>query len=142
MTDTVTIHPAGAAEGEIVTVRPEAEVMTRQRLPNFVGISQATAGSTGINMNLVVIPPGGAAEPHFHRGFETAIYILEGEVRTRYGLNLAKETINHTGDFLFIPAGVPHQPINLSDSRPARAIVARNDPNEQESVVPYSQGNS
>lgn len=61
-------------------------------------------------------------------------------MRTRYGLNLAKETINQAGDFLFIPAGVPHQPFNLSDSSPARAIVARNDPNEQESVVPYTQG--
>ena len=121
----------------IVTVRPTEEVMTRQRLPNFVGISEATAGATGISMNLVVIPPGGAAEPHLHRGYETAIYILKGRVRTRYGPDLAQETINEAGDFMFIPAGVPHQPINLSDSEPAQAIVARNDPNEQESVVPY-----
>jgi uncharacterized RmlC-like cupin family protein len=122
---------------EIVTVRPTEGVMTRQRLPNFVGISKATAGSTGIAMNLVIIPPGGAAEPHLHRGYETAIYILSGRVRTRYGPNLEKETINEAGDFMFIPADVPHQPINLSESEPARAIVARNDPNEQESVVPY-----
>jgi hypothetical protein len=32
---------------------------------------------------------------------------------------------------------VPHQPVNLSDTEPARAIVARNDPNEQEHVIPY-----
>jgi uncharacterized RmlC-like cupin family protein len=121
----------------IVTVRPTKEIMTRQRLPNFVGVSQATAGSTAIAMNLVVIPPGAAAEPHLHRGYETAIYILEGRVRTRYGPNLEQETINEAGDFMFIPADVPHQPINLSDTEPAKAIVARNDPNEQESVVPY-----
>lgn len=122
---------------EIITVRPTNDVMTRQRLPNFVGISGATAGATGISMNLVVIPAGGAAEPHLHRGYETAIYILSGRVRTRYGPDLAQETINEAGDFLFIPADVPHQPINLSESEPAHAIVARNDPNEQESVLPY-----
>jgi uncharacterized RmlC-like cupin family protein len=125
------------ANAKIVTVRPSKEVMTRQRLPNLVGISQLTAGSKGISMNLVTIPPGGAAKPHLHRGYETAIYILAGRVRTRYGPNLTQETINETGDFIFIPADVPHQPINLSDSEPARAIVARNDANEQESVVLY-----
>jgi uncharacterized RmlC-like cupin family protein len=42
-------------------------------------------------------------------------------------------------DFLFIPPDVPHQPINLSDTEPAIAIVARNDPNEQEHVELYSK---
>jgi uncharacterized RmlC-like cupin family protein len=56
----------------IVAVRPTAEMVTRQNLPSFVGISEATAGAKGISMNLVIIPPGGAAIPHLHRGFETA----------------------------------------------------------------------
>ncbi len=125
---------------EIVTVRPEKTTMTRQRLPNFVGISGATAGSTRISMNLVIIPPGGAAEPHLHRGYETAIYLLKGRVRTRYGPGLLQSVIHEAGDFIFIPANVPHQPVNLSDTESAQAIVARNDPNEQESVEPYDPG--
>jgi uncharacterized RmlC-like cupin family protein len=32
---------------------------------------------------------------------------------------------------------VPHQAVNLSDTEPAVAIIARNDANEQERVVPY-----
>ncbi|GAB4160024.1 MAG: hypothetical protein Fur0046_39260 [Cyanobacteria bacterium J069] len=123
--------------GEIITVRPAAETLTRQRLPYFVGISGNTAGTQGISMNLVIIPPGASAEPHFHRDYETAIYILEGRVETRYGLGLKQSVIHETGDFLFIPPGVPHQPHNLSDTEPARALVARNDPNEQENVVLY-----
>jgi len=130
-------RPAAAPAEEIVTVRPEASVMTRQRLPNFVGISNETANAEGISMSLVVIPPGAAAEPHFHQGFETAIYVLEGEVETRYGPGLAKSVVNRAGDFLFIPADVPHQPRNLSQTEPARAIVSRNHADEQESVVPY-----
>ena len=61
-------------------------------------------------------------------------------METRYGHNLQQSVINVAGDFIFIPAGVPHQPINLSDSETAIAIVARNDPNEQESVQAYRLG--
>jgi uncharacterized RmlC-like cupin family protein len=122
---------------EIVTVRPSVETLSRQHLLYFVGISESTAGAKALSLNLVVIPPGGAAEPHIHRGYETAIYILRGRVKTLYGHGLRQSAINMAGDFLFIPADVPHQPINLSSTEIAQAIVARNDPNEQESVVPY-----
>jgi uncharacterized RmlC-like cupin family protein len=43
--------------------------------------------------------------------------------------------VNEAGDFIFVPPDVPHQPINLSDTEPAIAIVARNDPEEQEHVI-------
>jgi len=122
---------------EIVVVRPTEETMTRQRLPYFVGISGATAGTSHLSMNLVIIPPGSSADPHFHKDYETAIFILKGRVETRYGKGLKQSIINEVGDFLFIPPGVPHQPFNLSDTEAAQAIVARNDPNEQENVVPY-----
>jgi len=45
---------------------------------------------------------------------------------------------NEAGDFIYIPAGLPHQPTNLSDTEAAHAIVSRNDPNEQENVVLYA----
>jgi uncharacterized RmlC-like cupin family protein len=122
---------------EIVTIRPDTTSMTRQGLPNFVGISADTAGAQGISMNLIVIPPGGAAQPHLHRGYETAIYLLAGRVETRYGPGLRQSVINQAGDFIYIPADVPHQPVNLSDTEPAQAIVARTDANEQESVEAY-----
>jgi uncharacterized RmlC-like cupin family protein len=122
---------------EIVVVRPTEEIMTRQRLPYFVGISGATAGTNHLSMNLVIIPPGSSAEPHLHKDYETAIFLLKGRVETRYGKDLKQSVINEAGDFLFIPPGVPHQPFNLSDTEAAQAIVARNDPNEQENVVPY-----
>lgn len=122
---------------EIVTVRPEKTIDTIQQLPNFVGISQQSAGANGISMNIVVIPPLAKAQPHYHEGFETAIYLLKGEVETFYGENLAKSVINKQGDFIFIPAGLPHQPVNLSSDSEAIALVARNNANEQETVVVY-----
>jgi len=88
-------------------------------------------------MHLIAIPPGGRSEPHSHQEHETAIYVLEGRVETRYGPGLASSVISEPGDFLFIPPGEPHVAINLSEIEPARAIVARNDAAEQDNVVPY-----
>jgi uncharacterized RmlC-like cupin family protein len=111
--------------------------MSMQRLPNIPGVSSATAGATALSMKLVIVPPGGAALPHAHHGFETAIYCLSGRVETRYGPGLRQSVVCEAGDFLFIAPDVPHQPINLSATEPAMAIVARNDPSEHETVVPY-----
>jgi uncharacterized RmlC-like cupin family protein len=40
--------------------------MTREQLPYFVGIAGTTAVAIGLSINLMVIRPGGAAEPHIH----------------------------------------------------------------------------
>ena len=128
------------APGEVVTVRVGADGRLPQNLPFRPGISRETAGASGISMYKIIIPPGGSAEPHRHIRFETAIYLLKGKVETRYGENLEKSVVNVAGDFIFIPPDLPHQPVNLSDSETAEAIVARNDPSETESVVPYESG--
>ncbi|WP_201344513.1 cupin domain-containing protein [Thiohalobacter sp. COW1] len=122
----------------VKAIRPDQEVMTKQRLPYFVGISGNTVGAAGLSMHVVVIPPGARAEPHIHVGYETGIYVLEGSVRTRWGEGLEHETVSRAGDFLFVPPGVPHEAINLSATEPARAVVARNHPAEQDLVKPYA----
>lgn len=38
------------------------------------------------------------------------------------------------GDLIYIPADMPHLPFNPGTA-PARAVIARTDPHEQESVV-------
>ena len=106
----------------------------KQGLDYFPGISSETAGAEAICMHLLVMPPGAEAKPHYHAAHETAIYMLEGKTSFRHGPNL--EFLDHVeqGDFVYIPAGVPHQPFNPTD-KIARALIARTDPNEQESVV-------
>ncbi|MCZ7593567.1 MAG: cupin domain-containing protein [Hyphomicrobium sp.] len=125
---------ADPADAEIVTIRPAATTGTKQGLPIFQGISGQNAGAKHISMNKVIIPPGGAAKAHIHKGYESVIYLIKGKVKTLYGEGLNKSIINETGDFIYIPADLPHKPINLSATEPAEAIVARTDPNEQESV--------
>ena len=99
---------------KVQALRPDREVMTKQKLPYFVGISGQTVGASGLSMHLVVIPPGARAEPHLHIGYETGIYVLEGTVCTRWGAELEHEVISQAGDFLFVPPGVPHEAINLT----------------------------
>ncbi|MBW4565503.1 MAG: cupin domain-containing protein [Mojavia pulchra JT2-VF2] len=122
---------------EVVIVRPDAATLAGERLSHFVGISGNTTGAKGISMNLVIIPPGGIAEPHFHPDHETAIYILKGRVEVFYGQGLKQCQVCETGDFVFTPPGVPHQPRNLSAIEPVYVLAARNDPNEQEEAVLY-----
>jgi len=124
-------------DARVMGLRPDREVLTKQRLPYFIGISGQTVGATGLSMHLIVIPPGARAEPHVHVGYETGIYVLEGTVLTRWGANLENEVVSQTGDFLFVPPGVPHEAINLSTTETARAVVARNDAAEQDKVEPY-----
>ena len=118
-------------------IRPDHAVDTLQRLPYFIGVSGSTVGARGLSMHLVVIPPGARAEPHIHLGYETGIYVIQGRVETRFGEGLAQSIVSEAGDFLFVPPGVPHEAINLSTTEPARAVVARNDPAEQDKVAPY-----
>ena len=86
-------------------------------------------------MHMLTIPPGGRAKAHLHSNHETAIYIMEGESGMWYGEGLAEHAVARAGDYVYIPAGTPHLPYNLSETKPCIAILARTDPNEQESVV-------
>lgn len=115
-------------------IRPESSYEGKQGLSYFTGIAAETVGSTGICMHLLTMPPGARARAHMHESHETAIYVLSGEVHTWHGDRLEQQTVAKAGDLFYIPAGVPHLPANLSDS-PASAVIARTDPNEQESVV-------
>jgi uncharacterized RmlC-like cupin family protein len=107
----------------------------KQGLQYAVGISAETVGAQGIHMQLVTIPPGGRARAHKHATHETAIYALTGESGVWHGENLEHHSIVKPGDFFYIPADVPHLPYNPSATDPVVAIIARTDPNEQESVV-------
>jgi uncharacterized RmlC-like cupin family protein len=115
-------------------VRPSDTYDGKQGLTYFEGIASETVGSRAICMHLLTIPPGGRAKVHLHQDHETAIYILQGEAITLWGDDLEERTDLRGGDLFYIPAGVPHLPVNIGNA-PVSAVIARTDPNEQESVV-------
>jgi uncharacterized RmlC-like cupin family protein len=124
-----------ADRGSCVVVHPDESRETLQGLANFAGISSESAGSQGVCLHVITFAPGTRARPHLHEGHETALYMLSGEVGMWYGSELEQYLEVRAGDFLYIPANMPHQPFNLSKTEGASALGARTDPNEQESVV-------
>ncbi len=86
-------------------------------------------------MHMLTIPPGGRAKCHLHENHETAIRVLSGQGRMWFGHKLEEVVEVGPGDFLYIPAGIPHLPTNPSSSEDCVAVLARTDPNEQESVL-------
>lgn len=121
-------------DGQCHVIRAESTYDGKQGLAYFCGIAAETVGSKGICMHLLTIPPGGRGKVHLHEDHETALYVLEGEAVTLFGKELQHHIHTKAGDLAYIPAGVPHLPVNLSD-KPISAVIARTDPNEQESVV-------
>jgi uncharacterized RmlC-like cupin family protein len=115
-------------------IRPESTYDGKQGFSYFAGIAAETTGATRICMHLLTIPPGGRAKAHKHEHHETAIYIISGEAHTWFGDRLEEHVIVRVGEFFYIPAGMPHLPANLG-AEPCLAVIARTDPNEQESVV-------
>jgi uncharacterized RmlC-like cupin family protein len=130
-------HDTPAAHSTPATcrvIRPEDSYRGQQGLNYFAGISAESAGSQGLCMHLVKLPPGARARAHLHAEHESAAYVVHGEIELLYGDKLQHRSVVRAGEFVYIPAGVPHLPCNVSASE-ALAVLARTDPNEQESVV-------
>jgi uncharacterized RmlC-like cupin family protein len=108
---------------------------SKQNLQTFEGVSAESAGSKGLCMHRIVIPPGGRAKPHLHANHESTVYVVSGRAGMWFGEGLREHVWMGPGDFLYIPANTPHLPYNASDTEPCVGIVARTDPNEQESVT-------
>jgi uncharacterized RmlC-like cupin family protein len=118
-----------------VRVRPQESHEVKQALTRFVGISAENAGAQRICMHISVVPPGGRGKAHLHQDHETTIYVISGEAGVWYGEKLGEHVDLRAGDFFYIPANLPHLPYNLSQTEPCTAVIARTDPNEEESVV-------
>lgn len=103
--------------------------MTRQ-----AGISATTVGAQGIYLCLSTIPPGATSSPHYHTNCESGIYVLRGQGIFRAGAGLDEELPIGPGDFIHVPAGAPHQPINIG-AEPLELLVARN--TQEEIVAEY-----
>lgn len=106
-----------------------------QGIASSGGISAESAGAVGIASHLVTLPAGGRGRPHLHPGHESAIYILSGSVVTWFGERLEDHVIADKGDFVYVPPGLPHVPVNMSSSECAVALVARTDADAAESVI-------
>ena len=108
----------------------------KQGLDYTPGVSAQSVGSQAIWLGSVTLPPqGGRTKAHVHENHESAFYLVSGdEVELWTGEQLEHRDVAHAGNYVYIPAGVPHVAVNRSET-PAVFVGARTDPNEQESVV-------
>ena len=116
-------------------VSPGSKIESKQGHFSLPGISAESVGAQRIHLQVVIIPPGVRAKAHRHDGHESAIHILSGESGMWYGERLEEHLTAKAGDFVYIPAETPHLPYNLSTTESCVAVIARTDPNEQESVI-------
>ncbi len=130
MSDGVTEHSATC-----VCLRAGKPFVGKQGFTYAAAISAETAGASAIHMQLLTVPPGARAKAHKHEAHETAIYMLSGEAGMHYGDQLEHHLVSRAGDFVYIPANVPHLPYNMSQTEACVAVISRTDSNEQESVV-------
>lgn len=91
----------------------------------LAGVASSTCGSTGIWMGHVTNEAGFRTGAHHHGDVESAIYIISGRLRMRWGADLKQAATASAGDFIFVPANLVHQELNLSEDEPVVAIVAR-----------------
>jgi uncharacterized RmlC-like cupin family protein len=116
-------------------VRAGAEFTAKQGHLLAPGISAQSVGARRLHLQIATLLPGMRAKAHKHAEHETAIYVLSGKSGMWYGEKLEQHLVARAGDFLYIPANMPHLPYNMSDSESCLAVIARTDPNEQESVI-------
>src|SRR5689334_17866638 len=100
----------------VVSPQPVQEGATR--LSYSDGISAQTVGAEHLCMKLVTIPPGGKSNAHLHEHHETAVYVLSGEGATWFGDGLKQRVTARAGEFMYIPANMPHLTYNPSATEP------------------------
>jgi uncharacterized RmlC-like cupin family protein len=69
--------------------------------------------------------PGARTGIHHHGEQETIAYVLEGICGIRWGAQGEYAARAMAGDFIHVPARLPHMKINPSTSEPFRRVLVR-----------------
>jgi uncharacterized RmlC-like cupin family protein len=74
---------------------------------------------------LFLVDPGARTGIHHHGEQHTIAYVLSGSSYVRWGEQGEFDATLQAGDFLYVPAWLPHQEINPSKNVPFQWIVVR-----------------
>ena len=120
-------------------VKPGADREVPRGVVGGAEISQATAGAHNIYMGVFRVPPGAQSRPHYHEHCESAVYMLSGHLRVRWGDRLENEIDLEPHDLVYVPPRETHVLENMSDSEAAEYVAARDSPTEDAVVVPWAE---
>lgn len=115
-------------------IRSGDDYQGKQGLTYRRGLTGETAGSWSICMTVLVMPNGARAKTHLHRGIETAAYVIDGRAEMFYGPRLEHHVEAGAGEYIYIPADVPHLVMNRSGG-PVTALVAHTAASDQDGIV-------
>ncbi|WP_416563958.1 cupin domain-containing protein [Nocardia testacea] len=97
-------------------------------------VTSETCGTEAISAGLVNMPPGKISRAHYHAHSETIVVCTRGTAATLIGPDLVPH-VHGPGEFLYIPAGVVHVAVNLSDADDLVALDIRTDPKFSEDLI-------
>ena len=118
MGSSAAIHIVSPAEFDSGTAQtPGSE--RRAAIAPTLGISSAIWGG------LFEVEPGSRTGIHHHGEQETIAYVLRGDCYVRWGERGEFGASAHEGDFIHVPAWLPHMEINNSHERSFEWIVVR-----------------
>jgi uncharacterized RmlC-like cupin family protein len=93
-------------------------------------------------LGMITLPPGMRTRAHVHERHETALYMHSGDqIELWSGDQLEYRDLVRPGDYLFIPANMPHVAVNRGE-QPAVFIGSRNEATAQESLVLHPEMDS
>jgi len=106
--------------GELDDNTPQTPGMNRA-----AAITHAKVGASKIWAGTVHIHPGAKTGAHHHGEIESVIYVVKGRARMRWGGALEFTAEAGPGDFIYVPAFVPHQEMNASGAEGLECVVVR-----------------
>lgn len=115
-------------------IEPAETYVGLQGFTYRAGVSRETVGETACCMNVLPMPPGARAKPHTHKGIDTIAYLLEGRCAITWGDRLEHRRDVVAGEMVFMPADVPHAPVNDSGA-PCTWIVVHSSGSDQDDIV-------
>ena len=87
------------------------------------GINSKTVERPKLEMHHTIIPPGGRNQRHYHITCDAGMYLVKGRLKMFFGPDHEQEeVIVEAGDYVFVPQGVIHGLLNLSNTESAELV--------------------
>lgn len=118
----------------LVRSRPEEQTSDTPQTPGmrrYAAISGRMTGSQHLWMGGNTVRPGQKSADHHHGEADSGIYIVSGHPRFVFLVDGQEQHIDAApGDFVYVPAWVPHREENPSPHEEAVVVLARSTPEE------------
>jgi len=116
---------------EIRVVRPDQFDLGTAQTPGCerrAAIAPELGATSAIWGGIFEVEPGSRTGVHHHGDQQTIAFVLFGACEIRWGPNGEFSALAKAGDFIHVPARLPHMEINRSKVRAFRWVVVRSTP--------------